>query len=85
MCSNGVNATQFLQMIDLLDDHVAVEYRWAHRLAHTAENGGCNTASEKLHQAQSMLAGVRALLDEAKSSFEDDLESGAAQTTAKLV
>ncbi len=85
MCSNGVNATQFLQMIDLLDDHVAVEYRWAHRLAHTAENGGCNNASEKLHKAQAMLAEVRAMLDEAKSSFEDDLENGSAQTTATLV
>ena len=26
MCSNGVNSTQFLQMIDLIDDHIALEY-----------------------------------------------------------
>lgn len=83
MCSNGVNSTQFLQMIDLIDDHIALEYRWTHRLAHTAENGGYNATSEKLHQAQALLADVRALLDEAKASFEDGPEGN--ETTAKLV
>lgn len=84
MCSNGVNSAQFLQMIDMIDDHVALEYRWTHRLAHTAEDGGYEAASKKLHEAQAILADVRALLDEAKASFEDDI-GGAAKTTAKLV
>lgn len=84
MCSNGVNIEQFLQMIDMINDHVALEYRWSHRLAHTAEDGGYVTASKKLHDAQAMLAEVRSLLDEAKVSIEDAPEIGA-QTTAKLV
>lgn len=82
MCTNGVNYNQFLQMLDMVDDHVALEYRWTHKLAHTAEDGGYTAASQKLHEAQAMLADVRALLDEAKECFED---GPAAQTTSKLV
>jgi hypothetical protein len=85
MCSFGVNTEQFLQMIDQIDDHVALEYRWVHRLAHTAENGGYTTASKKLHDAQAMLAEVRALLDEAKTDVEDGGAARPAQTTVKLV
>lgn len=86
MCSNGVNTNQFLQMLDMVDDHVALEYRWAHRLAHVAGDGGYKTTSEKLHAAQSMLAEVRALLDEAKDSFEDESMVGPEDgTTVKLV
>ncbi|NTU90221.1 MAG: dynein gamma chain protein, partial [Actinobacteria bacterium] len=40
MCTNGINAGQLEQTIDQLDDHVAVEYRWAHKLAHSAEDAG---------------------------------------------
>lgn len=82
MCTNGVNYNQFLQMLDMIDDHVALEYRWAHKLAHTAEDGGYTAASKKLHDAQAMLADVRALLDEAKECFED---GASVQSTSKLV
>ncbi|MCD8013709.1 MAG: hypothetical protein LUG99_11120 [Lachnospiraceae bacterium] len=86
MCANGVNTEQFLQMIDMLDDHIALEYRWSHRLAHTAGDGGYAATSEKLHTAQAMLADVRSLLDEAKESFEADaLTAGADKTTVRLV
>ena len=56
MCANGVNTQQFMQMLDMVDDHVALEYRWSHRLAHTAEDGGYEETSKKLHEAQSLLA-----------------------------
>lgn len=85
MCMNGVNTTQFVQMLDQIDDHIALEYRWVHRLAHSAEDGGYEAASKKLHEAQAILADVRALLDEAKASIEDSAEGGHAHTTAKLV
>ena len=52
MCANGVNTQQFMQMLDMVDDHVALEYRWSHRLAHTAEDGGYEETSKKLHEAQ---------------------------------
>ena len=85
MCANGVNTEQFLQMLDMVDDHVALEYRWAHRLAHTAADGSCSATSEKLNAAQAMLADVRALLDEAKECFEKEALTAADQTVVKRV
>ena len=38
MCTNGVNTGQFEQMIDQIDDHIKLERRWAHTLAHQAED-----------------------------------------------
>lgn len=80
MCTNGVNTQQFMQMLDMVDDYVALEYRWSHRLAHTAEDGGYAETSAKLHEAQRLLAEVRSLLDEAKESFEDEAANPDAST-----
>lgn len=86
MCKNGVNTQQFTQMLDMVDDHVALEYRWSHRLAHTAEDAGYGETSRKLHQVQALLADARALLDEAKACFEDEAEAqGGDNSTVKLV
>ena len=86
MCTNGVNTQQFMQMLDMVDDHIALEYRWSHRLAHTAEDAGYAQTSKKLHEAQAMLADVRALLDEAKQSFESEaMASPSDGATVKLV
>ncbi|MBQ7786299.1 MAG: dynein gamma chain protein [Clostridia bacterium] len=85
MCTNGVNNAQLLQMIQQLDDHIALERRWMHKLAHIAEDGGYENAHEKMHEAQALLDNVRALLDEAKASIEDGEQVSPAQTTVKLV
>jgi len=85
MCTNGVNTQQFTQMLDMVNDHVALEYRWSHRLAHTAEDGGYDKTSKKLHEAQAMLADVRALLDEAKDLFEAEAQAGGDASTVKLM
>ena len=85
MCTNGVNTQQFTQMLDMVNDHVALEYRWSHRLAHTAEDGGYDKTSKKLHEAQAMLADVRALLDEAKDLFETEAQAGVDASTVKLM
>ena len=85
MCTNGVNTAQLIQMIQQLDDHIALERRWVHKIAHTAEDGGYEAAHEKLHEAQHLLDSVRALIDEAKASIEDGEVVSAAQTTVKLV
>ena len=74
MCQNGINTGQFEQMIDQIDDHVKLERRWTHNLAHSAEDAGDEGASEKLHAAMALLDNVRALLDEAKDALEDDAE-----------
>ena len=86
MCTNGVNTQQFTQMLDMVDDHVALEYRWTHRLAHIAEDAGYEETSKKLHEAQALLADVRSLLDEAKDSFENEaMRSAPDNSTVKLV
>lgn len=84
MCTNGVNTGQFEQMIEQIDDHVKLERRWAHNLAHQAGDAGFATVSEKLHAAQALLDEVRAALDEAKDALEDDA-SASSNVTVNLV
>lgn len=75
MCTNGINLGQFDQMIDQIDDHIKLERRWTHTLAHSAEDAGFVRAGEALHKAQAALDEVRALLSDAKDALEDDAES----------
>lgn len=75
MCTNGVNTGQFEQMIDQIDDHVKLERRWVHTLAHQAADAGYPTVDDKLHEAQQLLDDVRALLDEAKDALETDADA----------
>ncbi|WP_449314790.1 dynein gamma chain protein [Rubneribacter sp.] len=82
MCTNGINTGQFEQMISQIDDHVKLERRWAHNLAHQAEDAGYATVCEKLHAAQALLDEARAALDEAKDALEDDAEAVAGVTVS---
>ncbi len=82
MCTNGVNAGQFEQMIDQIDDHIKLERRWVHNLAHMAGDAGLVTVDDKLHSAQLLLDEVRALLGEAKDALEDDAENAAGVTVS---
>ena len=82
MCTNGVNTGQFEQMIDQIDDHIKLERRWAHTLAHQASDAGFTTVGEKLHAAQALLDDVRATLDEAKDALEDDAQNASGVTVS---
>ena len=84
MCTNGINTGQFEQMIDQISDHIRLERRWSHDLAHQAEDAGFDTVSDKLHEAFRMLDEVRSLLDDAKDALEDDA-AALAQVTVELV
>ena len=84
MCTNGINTGQFEQMIEQIDDHVKLERRWSHTLAHQAENAGYTTVGAKLHEAQALLDEVRELLGEAKDALEDDAAT-AGGVTVNLV
>ena len=75
MCTNGVNTGQFEQMIDQIDDHIKLERRWSHTLAHMAEDASLVMTGEKLHAVQSALDEVRALLADAKDALEEDAEN----------
>ena len=72
MCTNGINIGQFDQMIAQIDDHVALERRWVHKLAHQAGDAGFTTVDDKLHSVQELLDEARALLSDAKDALEDD-------------
>ena len=84
MCTNGVNTGQFEMMIDQIDDHIKLERRWAHSLAHQASDAGFETVGAKLHEVQALLDDVRAALDDAKDALEDDAEN-AKGVTVNLV
>lgn len=84
MCTNGVNTGQMELMIEQIDDHLKLERRWTHNLAHTAEDAGLATVGAKLHAAQALLDDARALLDEAKDAVEDDA-AAAGGVTVSLV
>ncbi|MBQ3106861.1 MAG: dynein gamma chain protein [Eggerthellaceae bacterium] len=82
MCTNGVNTGQFEQMIEQIDDHVKLERRWVHNLAHMAGDAGMPTVDDKLHAAQLLLDEVRALLDEAKDALEEDAQAASGVTVS---
>lgn len=84
MCTNGVNTGQLEQMIDQVDDHIKLERRWSHTLAHLAGDAGFETTHEKLHQVQALLDEARAVLSDAKDALEDDAEA-VANVTVNLV
>ncbi len=84
MCTNGVNTGQFEQMIEQIDEHIKLERRWTHTLAHMAEDAQMETVGAKLHEAQAALDEVRALLGDAKDAIEDDAEA-IANVTVNLV
>ena len=84
MCTNGINTGQFDQMIDQIDDHVKLERRWVHTLAHQAGDAGFAKTDEKLHAVQELLDEARALLADAKDALEDDA-TAAPGVTVNLV
>ncbi|MBP5313744.1 MAG: dynein gamma chain protein [Eggerthellaceae bacterium] len=78
MCNNGINTGQFEQMIEQIDDHLKVERKWAHNMAHMAEDAGFEATGDKLHEVFRGIDEIRQLLDEAKDALEKDVASGAA-------
>lgn len=84
MCTNGVNTGQFEQMIDMIDDHIKVERRWAHTMGHMAEDAGFPTVGKDLHEIMARLDDIRAMLSDTKDHLEDDAEA-AANVEVKLV
>jgi len=82
MCTNGVNTGQFEQMMAQLDDHIALERRWVHKLAHQAGDAGFATVDDKLHSVQELLDEARALITDAKDALESDAEAAGGVTVS---
>ncbi len=75
MCTNGINTGQFGMMVEQLDDQLAVNRRWAHKLAHAAGDAGFSQTDDALHKVQELLDDARALLSDAKDAIESDAEA----------
>lgn len=80
MCTNGVNTGQFTTMLEHLDDQIALDRRWVHKLAHTAGDAGFTTTDDTLHRIQELLDDARALISDAKDALEKDAEAGSGVT-----
>jgi hypothetical protein len=80
MCSNGVNTGQFDMMLDQLDDQLALQRRWTHKMAHLVGDAGFAKTDDILHQVQSLLDDARALITDAKDALEDEAASGTGVT-----
>lgn len=76
MCNNGVNTNQLKSTIEQIDECIALNRRWTHRLFHLADDGGQDKTAAKLKEVQSLLDDARALLDEARDAVDDDSSSG---------
>jgi hypothetical protein len=84
MCTNGVNTAQFKSAIEQIDEAVALTRRWTHRAYHTADDAQQKRTAAKLHEAQSLLDEVRALLSEAGDAAEKDA-ADAPEVSVRLV
>lgn len=84
MCTNGMNTNQFKSMIEHIDDQIALDRRWVHRMFHSAEEAGYAETAKTIKEAQSLLDDVRALLTDAQDTLEKD-ERDSSDVTVKLV
>ena len=75
MCTNGVNASQFKMMLEHMDDQIALNRRWTHKLFHSADDNSYAQTAAILKEAQGLLDDVRALLTDAQDAFDKDQES----------
>ncbi len=52
MCTNGVNVDQFKMMLEQMDDQVALNRRWTHKLFHKADDNGYENTAAVLKEIQ---------------------------------
>lgn len=84
MCTNGVNTNQFTMMLEQMDDQLAVNRRWIHKLAHTAGDAGYTKTDDALHKVQELLDEARAILTDAKDALEEDAEAASGVTVTAV-
>ncbi len=80
MCTNGVNTGQFKMMLEQMDDQIALNRRWTHKLYHTADDANYEKTAEALQEVQHALDDIRALLSDAQDAVDKDAESGSGVT-----
>lgn len=75
MCTNGVNDGQFKTMIEQMDDQVALNRRWIHKLYHSADDAGYAATAATLKEIQGLMDEARALLTDAQDAVDKDASS----------
>lgn len=84
MCTNGVNISQFTMMLEQMDDQMALNRRWVHKMYHTADNAQYAKTADTLKEIQGLLDEARALLTDAKDALDDDAASAPGVTVARV-
>lgn len=84
MCTNGVNVDQFKMMLEQMDDQVALNRRWTHKLFHKADDNGHENTAAVLKEIQGLMDEARALLTDAQDALDKDASS-APGVTVNLV
>ena len=82
MCTNGINTGQFTMMLEQMDDQMAINRRWVHKMAHAAGDAGFDQTDQVLHKVQELLDEARALITDAKDALEQDAEAASGVTVS---
>lgn len=84
MCTNGVNSNQFKMMLEQMDDQIALNRRWVHKLYHSAQDASYAKTSQSLKEIQGLLDEARALINDAQDAVDKD-QSDSSGVTVSLV
>lgn len=84
MCTNGVNSNQFKMMLEQMDDQIALNRRWVHKLYHSAQDASYAKTSQSLKEIQGLLDEARALITDAQDAVDKD-QSDSSGVTVSLV
>lgn len=82
MCTNGINASQYKMMLEHMDDQVALNRRWVHKMYHSADESGLGETAATLKEIQGLLDEVRALLTDTQDVFDKENESSSGVTVS---
>ena len=80
MCTNGVNVSQFKMMFEQMDDQVALNRRWTHKLYHSAADAEYAKTAETLKEIPGLLDEARARLTDAQDALDKDASSASGVT-----
>ena len=72
MCTNGVNASQYKMMLEQMDDQIALNRRWTHKLYHVADDNQFAQTAAIMKEVQGLLDEARALLTDAQDTFDKE-------------
>lgn len=80
MCTNGINTGQYKMMLEQMDDQIALNRRWTHKLFHAADDSGFTQTAAALREVQGLLDDARALLTDAQDAVDKDATSASGVT-----